>query len=318
MRSNGRRKHIKYTLLFISGIICSLAFTGCGKKVDVIVKDMYIETKITVPVGQTVESVLQDAEIQVENKDKIIPSLDTEISEDTTEISISRHVKTYVEADSEITTLEMTGGKVKDALEKTGITLGKHDTLNHDLEAYITDGMQIVVERRIEISLVADGETKNILAGTGTVEDFLQEQGIKLGKKDRIEPKLSEKLKEGMKVVVKRVDVKKVTETETIAYGTQTKQSNSMTVGTSKITRQGSDGKKKVTYKVTYVDGKEESRKIIKEEVIKEAVDQIVTTGTKPKEVYVVSKEKVYDCDGSGHGYYIIKYSDGTVKYVDF
>ncbi|MCD8014235.1 MAG: SH3 domain-containing protein [Lachnospiraceae bacterium] len=31
-----------------------------------------------------------------------------------------------------------------------------------------------------------------------------------------------------------------------------------------------------------------------------------------------VSREPVYDCDGSGHGYYIITYSDGSVAYVDF
>ena len=28
---------------------------------------------------------------------------------------------------------------------------------------------------------------------------------------------------------------------------------------------------------------------------------------------HIVSKRKVPDCDGSGHGYWEIKYSDGTV-----
>lgn len=32
----------------------------------------------------------------------------------------------------------------------------------------------------------------------------------------------------------------------------------------------------------------------------------------------IVSKEKIYDCDGSGHGYYVIKYSDGREEYEDF
>ncbi len=32
----------------------------------------------------------------------------------------------------------------------------------------------------------------------------------------------------------------------------------------------------------------------------------------------IVSKEAVYDCDGSGHGYYIITHSDGSVTYEDF
>lgn len=32
----------------------------------------------------------------------------------------------------------------------------------------------------------------------------------------------------------------------------------------------------------------------------------------------IVSEEKVYDCDGSGHGYSIITWSDGKVEYKDF
>ena len=78
------------------------------------------------------------------------------------------------------------------------------------------------------------------------------------------------------------------------------------------------------------MDGKEDGRKAVKEEIIKKPVDKIITQGTKPKPApskgkqkggkgkKVVSKKKVYDCDGSGHGYYIIKYSDGSVKYKDF
>lgn len=38
----------------------------------------------------------------------------------------------------------------------------------------------------------------------------------------------------------------------------------------------------------------------------------------KNEEPVIVSKEKVYDCDGSGHGYYLIKWSDGTEEYEEF
>lgn len=35
-------------------------------------------------------------------------------------------------------------------------------------------------------------------------------------------------------------------------------------------------------------------------------------------ERYVVSQEYFDDCDGSGHGYYIITYSDGSTKTVEY
>lgn len=118
--------------------------------------------------------------------------------------------------------------------------------------------------------------------------------------------------------------MKQEKKTEEIAFSVETQKSSSMYVGSSKVTREGVNGSKEVTYQITYVDGKEESRKKVKEKVIKEPVSKIVTEGTKEKSQqssqkssgsgkHIVSKRKVPDCDGSGHGYWEIKYSDGTV-----
>ncbi|MCI9077384.1 MAG: hypothetical protein HFH68_00490 [Lachnospiraceae bacterium] len=42
------------------------------------------------------------------------------------------------------------------------------------------------------------------------------------------------------------------------------------------------------------------------------------TKKTEDEEPRIISKEKIYDCDGSGHGYYLIKWSDGMEEYEDF
>ena len=122
-----------------------------------------------------------------------------------------------------------------------------------------------------------------------------------------------------------------------------------MSEGESKVTQQGEKGEKEVVYTVKYVDGKEESREKKSEKTTKNPVDEITTYGTKsdapqdngsneaaqsndnsankPVESEskaeqggktVVSKTPIYDCDGSGHGYYEIKYSDGSVEHQDF
>ena len=53
-----------------------------------------------------------------------------------------------------------------------------------------------------------------------------------------------------------------------------------MNEGESEVTRKGEKGEKEVTYKVKYVDGKEESREKKSEKVTKQPVDEIVTYGT--------------------------------------
>ena len=334
MRQKIRKQKIRpKTILLLCLISMTAAVSaGCGKKIEIRVQDMYTQTRMTAPEGATVQDILTEAEIDIQEGDEVWPSLDTRITEDQGKISISRHAKAQLAVDDEVMDIEMTGGKVKDALNQLQITLGEHDCIDHEPEAYVTDGMKISVIRRLAVYIAADGETKDYLTEAKTVEELLNLQGVTLGKRDIVEPKLPKKLEEGTKVVVKRVDVKEVTEKEPIAYQTRTEKSKSMTIGTSKVTRQGVNGEKKITYQVTYVDGKEDGRKAVKEEVIKEPVDKIITQGTKPKPKpaaskgksksgkgkKVVSKKKVYDCDGSGHGYYIIKYSDGSIKYKDF
>ena len=73
-------------------------------------------------------------------------------------------------------------------------------------------------------------------------------------------------------------------------------------------------------YEIIYVIDvacEEEARKKLSEKVLKEPVAEIVIKGTKPART-VVSRQKVMDCDGSGHGYWIITYSDGTTSYQEF
>ena len=130
-------------------------------------------------------------------------------------------------------------------------------------------------------------------------------------------PKKTTALQEGTKITVERVSVKEITVKEPIEFETEYEYSNAMYSDQSVEKKPGIEGEKEVIYQITYVDGKEEKRKKISETVLKEPVAQVVTKGTKQRR-QIVSKERVEDCDGSGHGYYIITWSDGTVEYQDY
>lgn len=223
--------------------------------------------------------------------------------------------------------------------------------------------MTINLVKGIKIKLTVDGKTSEVTTFMATVEAMLKEQKITLSGDDTVKPELSEKIKEDMEVIVSRVTFKEVTETEKISYGTEEKYSDSMEKGSRKVSQQGVDGEKTVTYKVKYIDGKEDSREKIKEEVTKEPVKEIVTVGTKTSGGdsgsddsdsgnnsgnnsdnssdngssggsgggsdtdndsgssggrTEVSRQDMPDCDGSGHGYYIVTYSDGSVEYIEY
>lgn len=331
------RNIIKVTAVFLLSILM-LSLTACGKPVTVNISDTSNPdaTAITfeASTSMTVAEVLEAAKITLSEKDEVTPAKDEKITEDTKEIAIKRYAKVNVIKDNETKAVELVGGTVKEAIDKAGFTLAENETADVDMETYLTDGMDINILKKMNVTLTADGKTEEIVTVAKTVEEFLNVQKITLDDDDELSVKLSDAIKDGMKIVVKRVEYKEETRTEKIDYETQMQYSDSLTKGSSEVTREGVEGSKEVTYKVKYVDSKEASKEVISEKITKEPVDKIVTYGTKSAPSSnsgsdngagsssggrtVVSKQPVYDCDGSGHGYYVITYSDGTVEYQDF
>lgn len=322
-------------------LLCLIAFTmtACAKDVNVTVNDSGTTTELETKTGLKVSEVLSEAKITVGEKDETEPSLDTELTEDITEITIKRYAKVTVVKGDEKKVVELVGAKVEDAVKEAGFTLADDEETDVELSSYLKDGMTINITKEIKVTVTVDGETKEISTKTATVQALLDEQGIELNADDEISEKLETELKNAMKITIKRVEYKEETKKETIDYSTEEQYSSSMSKGSSEVTQNGTEGEKEVTYKVKYVDGKEESREKISEKVIKEPVNKIVTYGTKEETVQnnnssssspassnssssggrtVTSKVPVYDCDGSGHGYYEIYYSDGSVEYEEF
>lgn len=307
--------HKKQILLTLSFLFVVCFFTGCGQRKEtcsVRIEDCNVETQLDVSKNESVKDALSDAEIVLGKQDEVIPPLSQKITDDT-KIEIKRHATVTLKADKKQYDLEMTGGKVEDALKKADVTLSKKDVINHDQKAYLTDGMDINVVRMVSVKFTADGNTKKILTDATTVKELLTKEKVKVGKDDRLSMAKSDKLKDGSTLTLKRVTYKKETRTESIPYSTTTRKDSSMKKGSTRVVQSGVNGEKKVTYKVTYVDGKEESRRIISSKTVKSPVNKIIKSGTKAGK-RIVKKWKEVDCDGTVIWHYV--YSDGTSKTV--
>ncbi|MDD6645519.1 MAG: G5 domain-containing protein [Oscillospiraceae bacterium] len=323
--------------------ICSAMFfmTGCGKDVKIKINDTGVTTEADANTGMTIEEILENAGVTLGEKDETDPKADEKLG-DATEITVKRYAKVTVKNGNDEKVVELVGGTVEDAVKKAGFTLDDSVNCDVDKSSYLKDKMVITLTNSVEVSFKADGKTDKCKTFAKTVKEFLEEQKITLGKNDTVSPKLEEKITSGMKITVKRVEYKNKKVKESIDFQTEEQQSSSLNSGETQVTQEGVNGEKEVTYKVKYVDGKETSKKKISEKVTKEPVNKIVTVGTAqntlppqttPQQTQndssqsgganqggkqVVSKQAVYDCDGSGHGYYVITYSDGTTGYEEF
>ena len=172
-------------------------------------------------------------------------------------------------------------GTVADALEKAGIDMEGADTTDLDPDTLLKKNMKINILRSFKIQLVVGGVKRTVDYAAGTVGDLLKRVNVDVGKYDVVKPGLSETLKRGSKVVVKRVSYETREEGTVIKYGTQTKESGILAQGVKRVARQGRDGTKTVTYEDKIVNGKVVSSKKVGEVVNVKAVDKVVVIGTR-------------------------------------
>lgn len=333
-----KKKYFRKTVFSISlaGLMLFM-IAGCGEEYTITINDTGNVTEVTASSREKIETVLTDAGITVGEQDEVSPALTERITEPVS-IDIKRYAAvTVIDAKGEEHKVECLGGTVADAVKAAGITLGDGQILDTDADTYLSDGMTITVIQQASVTLTADGEVNTVFTDADTVGLFLAEQGIEVGENDRLTPAADAAIENGMEITLLRVEIKEETETEAIAYSSETQKSDSLESGKTQTKQAGVDGEKQITYSVTYVDGVEESREAISETVTKEPVTEIIIKGTK-KAVQstkkntssgsssnkssggktVVSEQYYDDCDGSGHGVKVITYSDGTTANVEY
>lgn len=264
--------------------------------------------------GDTVEQALLENSIVLKEDDEVSPSRDTVIDNDTW-VEISRSCQVVVIADGKTKTVTCTGGTVADALEKAKVTVGEEDSLNYELDKPLFDKMHIRVTRMMKIQITADGKTKEYETSAQTVGAALEKCGVKLGEDDRVEPERTAKIQDGTKITVQRVEIKEAVETEEVPYETEYKDTDSLYEGETQVETAGVAGEKEITYKVTYVEGKEESREKASEKVTVEPVNEVILRGTAVKQESTPSVD-VSGGNGTGNsaGTFVDMYGN-TVSY---
>ena len=137
-------------------------------------------------------------------------------------------------------------------------------------------------------------EEKDYLVKQDTVSNVLNELNVELDTKDTLNKDKEE--------IVQQDDYIKITtveKIEKIPYSTKTKGSGSWT---KTVVQEGKDGKAKRTYLLTYANGKETNKKMIKEEIIEEPVDKVIQYGGVLEGTTFTGRLTLYggDCTGCG------------------
>ena len=118
----------------------------------------------------------------------------------------------------------------------------------------------------------------------GTAKEALKDTGVKLDKDDFLSVPMSAEVSDGQVLTVNRVKNDTVKDKQAIKAKVETKKSDSLYEGETKVETEGKDGEKQVTYKVKTINGEEVKKEKKDEKVLSEPKTKVVIQGTKKKE----------------------------------
>jgi uncharacterized protein YabE (DUF348 family) len=268
--------------------------------------------------GGTVGDVLDSEGIEVSARDVVAPSLDEKI-DDGSQVSVRFARPLELTVDGDTKTYWTTETTVSRALDEIGENF-RGAELSASRGAELSRGgmsLEVVTPKALTVKLGDHRAVKKTVTAL-TVEDALEELGVKLGKHDETTPAPTHELADGDKLVFTDVKVvKKYVPREAVDFGTVEQEDSSMYEGESTVVRAGEDGLRSVTYRIVYRNGAISVRKVLSQSVLRQPVDEIVKVGTKaqPAATNFAGGNTVWDalaqCESggnwainTGNGYY--------------
>lgn len=203
---------------------------------------------------------------------------------DEIETSGGVHFVTFHDQD-ETLTIRTDATTVGEALSRANISVQPTDLVEPKLDSKINSNNFRINIYRSRPVLIEDGIIKKyVMTASYDSRTIAESAGFAIYDGDKIELTASASfLESGISTTYKiiRNGGRTVTEEIPIAFDETTQADYTMPVGESKLIQVGEEGLKIVKYEVNFIDGKEASRKLISEEIVREPVSRIMATGAK-------------------------------------
>ena len=140
-----------------------------------------------------------------------------------------------------------------------------------------------------EVTLIVNGEGKQISTFKSDVQDLLVAEGVKYDKNDIVTKDLDEKLNDGMEIEVINVTEEVIKESKSVPFEVNVVEDKDLLKGQTKVEEEGKAGENQLVYKITYHNGKQVEKTFVEEVVSEKPINKIVKKGTKVEEVKVAS-----------------------------
>ena len=170
-----------------------------------------------------------------------------------------------------------------DALVQNDVSLGPEDRLSLPKDTVLTVSApsRVYIKRAVPVSIVSGGDIEIVYTSRDTVNEVLEDNGLELGPKDRIEgAEFDSPVEKNMVIKLIRVSEKYVFEDNSIPFRVEERFNHNMDAGTFKTVKEGVEGLTRSQYKLILENNKIISKNLLAKTVVSEPINKLVEVGT--------------------------------------
>lgn len=320
-----RRQWAIHATIVAAMVVGVTAFVSFDKTIELTVDG---ETQKVHTFAGTVAGVLEREGIRVTEHDSVVPPLDRPVAEGQ-RIAIRFGRPIDLDVDGSTRRVWVTATSVDAALSELGLRDDNMYVSASRSSAIGREGLKLRVLTPRDVTVVADGKTRELSTVATSVRQVLLEAGISLSALDEVGPKLEAAPKDGSTIRVVRVEASRITVKVDIPFEVREIKDRTMFTSERKIIERGQKGVKELTLDLVKRDGKVAKRDTVASRILKEPVTQVVRVGTKATQFARTGVENLNwaalaDCESSGNpravnpaGYYgLYQFNVGTWRSV--
>ena len=233
-------------------------------------------------VHSTVGAALAHSNLKIYPEDSVVPSRNSR-TEKNLVVEIKRSVPVKVTVDGQTIFGRSVGRTVDEVLndfsDRYGLSLKSSDEVSSARQEPVVPNMEIAVQRAVPVHITADGRNVDTEMAPRTVAEALSKLGVSLGAKDKVSLPLDHKLVADDRIKVVRVTERIETVRTEVPYQIVAQPADFPFGLPDRVISRGANGLQEQTVKLTLEDGKEVDREVLRQQVVRPPVNQVVSRG---------------------------------------
>lgn len=231
--------------------------------------------------AKTVQDALAAAGVTVGSHDLVAPDLNSALSNNS-EIVLRRGRLLHLTVNGHARDVWVNAGSVDEALRQLGYGTNNLVSVSRSMRL-VKDATSLSISSPKRVTFRVDGKAVTVLSSGRTVRDAIGNAMIFLAPTDRVSAPVASAVKDNQVIRIARVRYRSAVSIVAVPYPTVDRPDATQYVGNRNVVASGKAGQKRLTFRLTYVDGKLTSKTLQGSAMVAQPATEVRAVGTKQK-----------------------------------